>query len=687
MRKHAITCICIAALLTPLLESLALGGPQAQNLDSILANVRSAWDGNQAMSLMRSVYGTDHFFTFPKFRQTSEFLKSAMIEAGLQHVEIIDAPADGSTQVGFWTMPLAWDAKSGTLEILDNTLRPEQRILADYEKVPASLGMWSGPTTQDGVTAEVIEITKDRMSTLSTMDLRGKLVLTDQNAAGIKWQLVKSRALGAINAFTENPSLQDGRQWINAWGDNGWAYTARSTPLLSFSITPRQATFVRDLLSRGPVHVRARVNTRYYAGGYPYVTAIIPGSGPEEVLTLGHTSEQGAQDNATGVAATLEAMATLQRLIAGGKLPPPKRSIRILSMGEMYGSMHYVQHHQDQIRNTVAAMCVDTPAGSYDIAGTEYTFYMNPHVAKDFTDAFVLKVAAEHLSKVQRPWHERSFATGTDTYMAEPMVGVPTVWGYIGSGVETHHNSEDTPDRVDVRSLRDISVINAAFLYFIANAGENEAQWLAELSETRAYQEIGKRVSSLLDRVASASTAADLSGLLADGNQQLIYAVDREIQATASVIRLVPTFRRALVSGALAPTRERLKTFGDQQAIRMRHAIDMRAGALGIAEKIRPVISADSQLPEAAKIIVKRKRFGSLPLDDLQHDQWEGYPSGAWAIVPTIALYWCDGHRNLAEVMHLTRMELGRTDFDFVGYFRFLQRHGYVEFVQQGRRE
>ena len=49
-------------------------------------------------------------------------------------------------------------------------------------------------------------------------------------------------------------------------------------------------------------------------------------------------------------------------------------------------------------------------------------------------------------------------------------MGVPTVWGYSGSGVETHHNSEDTPDRVDARSLRDIAIIDAAFLYYVANA-------------------------------------------------------------------------------------------------------------------------------------------------------------------------------------------------------------------------
>ena len=55
--------------------------------------------------------------------------------------------------------------------------------------------------------------------------------------------------------------------------------------------------------------------------------------------------------------------------------------------------------------------------------------------------------------------------------------------------------------------------------------------------------------------------------------------------------------------------------------------------------------------------------------------------------MPTDALYWCDGKRNLAEVIHLTQMELGPTEFDFVGYFRFLRAHGYVEFVREKGRD
>jgi len=85
---------------------------------------------------------------------------------------------------------------------------------------------------------------------------------------------------------------------------------------------------------------------------------------------------------------------------------------------------------------------------------------------------------------------------------------------------------------------------------------------------------------------------------------------------------------------------------------------------------------------DAEQMIVHRKRPGTLPLDDLSQDQWEGYPSGAWNKLVTVALYWCDGKRNLEQVIHLTKMEMGPSDFDFVGYFRFLQRHGYVDITK-----
>ena len=674
------------ALSVLLVLGFSVGTPAAlvaeSNLTEVVKQVREEVRPEEAMDFMRRIHATDRWFTFPKFHQTAGYLQRTMQELELKDVELVKSPADGVTQVGYWTMPLAWDVKTAKLEILDSSLPAEARLLADYQQVPASLGMWSGASPPEGVEAEVVDVKPVEAEKIARLDLRGKLALTRVNPAEIKWALVRAGALGAINTFTENPDLQNGRQWINAWGDNGWAFTKGSTPLLCFSITPRQAALLRKLLGeKGTVRVKATVDSRHYSDTYPYVTGTIPGETSEEVLTLGHSAEQGAQDNATGVAAMLEAVAALNRLITSGKLPKPKRTSRILAMGELYASMHYVASNPQRIRRTIAAMCVDTPAASYDLAGTEYTFYLNPHVAKSYTDALILRVAEEYFPQVKRPWHEHDFMTGTDTYLAEPTVDIPTVWGYSGSGVPTHHNSEDTPNRVDARSLRDIAIIDAALLYYVANAGEAQARWLAELSESRGYEQILRAAAPWLDRVLAENDSGQLGLRLGEGLAQISYAADRETQAVRSVSRLVPEERREALRESTAPLAARLQRFGEEQSARLREAVQARARQLGISDTIQPAAKPDSQLEAASKIIVKRKRFGSIPLDEIGPDQREGQPSGAWASVPTIALYWCDGRRTLAEVIHLTRMELGPTDFDFVSYFRFLQRRGYVEFV------
>lgn len=682
MRSSLFRVLILILLGAPLAFAAPPAGPAAE-LNTLIQDIRGEMLPEQAMEYMRNLYSTDRWFNFSEFQETANYLKLQMQDIGLEQVEIGTPPADGITQFGFWTMPLAWDVKQATLEIVDPQVPADLRVLCDYRKVPTSLGEWSGPTPPEGITAEVVEVKDWPAEKIAQMDLRGKLALTDENPAGIKWALAKAHALGAINTGTENPSLRDGRQWVNAWGDNGWAYIKGSTPLICFSITPREADLLRGLLARnGKVRVKAIVDSRYYQGVYPYTTGVIPGTGPEEVLALGHTAEQGAEDNATGVAALMEAMATLHRLIASGTLPRPRRTIRILAMPEMYGSMPYIANHRDRIKRTIAAWCLDTPAGQYDMQGTEYTFYMNPEVASSYTDAFILKVAEEYFSAIQRLWHEHPFMTGTDSYLGDPTIGVPTVWAYSGSGVETHHNSEDTPDRVDSRSLRDISTVSAAYLYYLANAGTPQAAWLAGVSQSRGYRQILDAVSPFLDRIADAGSQDELGSLLQQALDEIDYSVGRQTQAVDSVLCLAPSEDHQQLQDSLAPLSKALVDFGQRQADRVRAAASDRARLLGIQNPVQPMPEADPEAAVASQIVVKRRRFGTIPLDQIPPDQRQGYPSGAWAGVPISALYWCDGQRNLEQVIHLTKMEMGPTRFDFVGYFRFLRDHGFVEFVK-----
>src|SRR5436190_12659820 len=112
-----------------LLAFLIVGPARAADRDfslqAVIEQVRGAYRSADAMRVMREVYASDRYFTFPRFHSTAEYLKKKMQDAGLNSVELVETPADGVSQVGYWTMPLAWDVKSARLEILDESVPAE----------------------------------------------------------------------------------------------------------------------------------------------------------------------------------------------------------------------------------------------------------------------------------------------------------------------------------------------------------------------------------------------------------------------------------------------------------------------------------------------------------------------------------------------------------------------------------
>jgi hypothetical protein len=229
--------------------------------------------------------------------------------------------------------------------------------------------------------------------------------------------------------------------------------------------------------------------------------------------------------------------------------------------------------------------------------------------------------------------------------------------------------------------LRDLAIINATYLYTLANAGERDMLWLAELAADRGYDQILSVAAPLINHAAHTESAEELSRLLADGIEKIKYSVERESQAVFSVLALSSQERNDVMSRDELKLMRGLSDYGNAQTDRLRDAVNQRASQIGVGQQIEPHAEPDPQLAEAAHIVVKRKRFGTVTLDDLSPDGREGYPSGAWDGTVIAALYWCDGHRNLADVIRLTRLELGAEKFDFLGFFKFLERRGYVEFV------
>jgi hypothetical protein len=322
-------------------------------------------------------------------------------------------------------------------------------------------------------------------------------------------------------------------------------------------------------------------------------------------------------------------------------------------MPEDYGSSAYIATHMDRMRQTIGAINVDTPAGPYDET-PGFTFAMNPDVNRSYQDALMMHVAETYYAAIPRRFPRWiPYRPTSDSYLSDPLIGVPTLSVVGSSGAaNVHHNSADTLDRVDPRSLRDLGALLAGFLYTLASVGDEDIPWLADLTVDRSYE----------------NTLRAAAG----GPAKIQYSTDRDRDALNSLLRLAAPGKlvpaRVAIDGGLASIRR----FADEQCERLRRALPQAQTVTA-----RP----DPRRADAGRLIIKRKRFGPVTLDDLPLERREGYPGFGASPAPLPLLTWCDGKRTLAEVIRLVELEQGPMDFDFVGYFRFLSKHGYVDII------
>ena len=681
-----------ACVLLVALPAIAQTPRPSSQLQQIVQAVHAEVSAGEALDFVMQLHSIDRWQDFSKFRQSAEYLQKKMTELGLRNVELLPGPADGVSQFGWWTMPLAWNVRNASLELIEPAGAAGMSVLCDYRQEPASLIQWSGSTPPEGLEAEVVELRSTRAAELAMVDVKGKMVLVEVPAdlserGALKAALYQKGAAGIISDYTENQDLRDGHYWVNAWGDYGWGFTKTSSPVVGFSITPRQGEYLRGLLGRGVrVRVRAAVDARYYSGSYFTVTGVIPGEGSEEeVLELGHGFEIGAQDNSTGQAGMIEAIAAINRAILAGRLPRPRRGIRVLTFSEDYGSSHYIATHLERMKRTVGAIHLDVPAGNRDVLGA-YSFSADPDVSRSYQDALVMRVAETYYAGAggRRMPQLLPYSPTSDSYLSDPMIGVPTIAVRGSSGaVAVHHNSEDTPGRVDPRSLEDLSSLVGAYLYYLACAGESEVPWLADITVDRAMQDTLRAAEPHLDRILAARSTDQLGRELYWGLAKIGYEAERDRDAVLSALRLAAAEKRDAMRASLEPALESVRHFAEEQSARLRQAANECAGGLKAAVPVSASApKADPRRAEAASLIVRRKRFGPVTLDDLPLDQREGFPGFAAQPAPLRLLYWCDGKRTAAEVIRLIELEQGPMDFDFVGYYKMLAKHGYVDLIR-----
>lgn len=672
----------------------------ATEIDEVLHIIAPEISGNRARDYTMRLWQYDKWSTLPMWKKTAQEARIIMLERGFDEAEIVNTPADGVTQHGMWTNPIGWDVKQATLEVIEPAGLPDEyRYLCNYRDNPTSLNNYSCPTPPEGIETELVLVENPSREMFAKYDLRGKIILISRSSRALKRYYDEFGILGIVSDEIEgnNRDFITANQWLNGWSDlpGGWQMNASdSRNNFGFSISQKKANYLRNLLRQGKtVTVRAKIDSRYFTNdSLPYVIGSIQGSGSdgEDVLVVSHIYEWGANDDCTGAAIDLETLGSLNDLINSGVLPRPKRTIRMWLGFECYGSMAYTIHNLERLRNkTIASVCCDTPAANYDYATTAFSVTTNFNACPSFTDAVFPEIAGRYYSRYapNKLWKTRPFASGLDNFFGEPMIGVPLNAVSMNNGGHLHHNSTDTIDKVDPRTLRELSILNAVYLYYMADAGYDDIPVIAPLRYDMGIKVILEKSKEMYTRMLHAHDGVALGKILADGTRVIDYYTDLQKQAILSTERIVAENRKKEARNFLSKYIQDIDAFGILTVKQFRKAVEEKAKS-GSIKLVKYAKKEGSWEREASTIVPKRTKVGTLTLEGIPVEEWKEVTSSPrwWSATnwATASYFWCDGKRNLNQIKELLEFEALRPveNFDLIAFYRFLERYGLVEFVK-----
>jgi aminopeptidase YwaD len=614
-------------------------------------------------------------------------------------VEIRRYKSDGKALA--WSSPMfkEWSCDEAELKLVEPA--GEARFLSRYGENKMSIIQRSLPTPKGGVEAEVVVLKKgEDESDYKGLDLKGKVVLTDGDVSRVRELAVgRHGALGILydGMWLREPSLKEGELNDAMKYTSFWWY-GDEAPCWGFVLTPRTGRWLRRLVekSKTPVKVHAKVDSKLYPGEMENCVATIPGATKELVVVIAHIChpQPSANDNASGTGAAMEAARALQKLVASGKLAKPKRSIVFTLVPEMSGTYPYLAENEARIPDMVAALNLDMVGENQNLCGGPLIVERTPESCPSYVNSLMESIYDSVKSEAKNLGGTSSYALfkhavtpfsgGSDHYVySDPTVGVACPM-MIQWPDKFYHTSADTIDKVDPEMLRKVALMTATYAYFIANAGAEEALWLASETASREKRAIMQRIQEAVTTASNGDVEAASEELL-KLRDRVDYWNGRAAEAVRSTKRLATRDKRLDV--AITELVADLESSTKAERKHAESAIRRLAEAKGWT--LKPRSKRLTKLEKEAQTIVPVRKFKGpvstrqwlhkLSPEDREAFYRFGKDHKEASGMETLAVYWSDGKRNLLEVAHLVELESGRRDLAYlVGYFRYLEKMGLV---------
>jgi len=531
--------------------AIAVDGPRRIAFweNAVPAAIQAEIDGNIALDIVRGLGRFHRVQGSPGFAQAADFVRERAEGTDLSDVSVEHYPADGTTRYAHFISYLGWAATEGSLD----EVSPTPRSIAHYPALPVALADYS----QNGdVMAEIVDVGDGTSVGDYAQNVAGKLVLASGALDVVhRRAVIEHGAAGIISDFPNQRTAWSGddRDLVR-WGHLS-PYETRNR--FAFMVSKRQSDELRARLKAGTsITLRAHVRATLRSATFDIVNATIRGTDPAagEVVLTAHLCHEsaGANDNASGSAAMLEAGRALAAAIAKGTLPRPTRTIRFLWVPEMAGSQAWLIRNPAIARRLVAGVALDMVGGRPEVI--KGTLHLSrsaeslPHAINAIAAAFLDEVkrrSAVHAegggsledglvwppgSRNALEADIRQIELGSDHQIFEDgAFRVPMVYFHDWPDV-TIHTNKDVPENLDSTKLGRVAYMSAGIAWTLAALPDTEIPRL--IAVVRADAE---------HRLVDAKLRASLTGNGRDG----LLAVREAALTGGEAIRSVAALWRA----------------------------------------------------------------------------------------------------------------------------------------------